>query len=844
MSSKPGFIWLLKMAWRDGKASSGRLFLFVASIILGIAAVVSIQSFSENLKKNISLQSKSLMGADYIIDSDAPINDRVQEIIDSLGGPGASEVSFASMVAFPQNETSKLMDVRGIKGDFPFYGEIESMPADAGRNFQKNNGALVDATVMLQLDLDVGDSLKIGESVLPISGKLNAVPGSTQFFSAIAPPVIIPYEYAENSGLIQTGSRIEYKYYFVAEENTSMEFLDENLDPMLDREDADLDTHTSTSQRMGRRYENFAKFLNLVAFIALLLGCVGISSSVNIYIKEKLASIAVLKCLGASQKQSFLIYLIQIAGIGLIGGILGAAGGVALQQLFPIIIQDLLPVEVEIFLEPQVIFTGIALGTVMSVIFSFYPLLNTFNVSPLRALRVQDAEGISWKKGVFVIMGIFLFIFLFAFWLLDNWLFSFYFVLGVALTFLIISGIAKLFMKFIRKNFPHSWGFESRQSLLNLFRPQNQTMILIVSIGIGTFLISTLYFTRDLLLAQASLEDQGDSPNIILLDVQNSQQEEVASTIQNNNLPVIENIPIVTMRVANINGKSVAEIRKDSTSRIHGWILHHEFRTTYRDDLIASEELEEGEFIGTTTEKEMIPVSVSRDFANNANIALGDEMTFNVQGVMLKTVISSIRLVDWTRMQMNFNIVFPEGVLEEAPQFRVFTTKVANDAQSANLQQDLVQAFPNISVLDLRQIVRVIEDILSKIGWLINFMAFFSIIIGIIVLIGAVRTSKFQRVKESVLLRTIGAKSRQILKIMALEYFFLGILGALSGILLSLISSQLLAWFLFETTFIPSAGPFLILLPGITILVLAIGLTNSLSVIKSPPLKVLRKEAA
>src|SRR5690606_38331992 len=220
----------------------------------------------------------------------------------------------------------------------------------------------------------------------------------------------------------------------------------------------------------------------------------------------------------------------------------------------------------------------------------------------------------------------------------------------------------------------------------------------------------------------------------------------------------------------------------------------------------------------------------------------GDQVTFNVQGVLLNTVIGSIRRVDWSRMQMNFSVVFPKGALEKAPQFTVMATNVPNEDASAQLQQDLVKKFPNVSIIDLRQVLAQIEELLGKISWLINFMAFFSILTGIIVLLGAVRTSKYQRIKESVLLRTLGAKSRQIFKILALEYFFMGMLGAFSGILLSLLGSQLLGWLLFDTPFVPSWIPFLVLLPGIVILVLAIGLSNSIGVIKSPPLEVLRKE--
>ncbi|WP_339612069.1 ABC transporter permease, partial [uncultured Planktosalinus sp.] len=319
-TSKAGLNWLFSMALRDGKASSKRLVLFMASIVLGIAAVVAIQSFGESLKDNIALQSKSLMGADFKIDANQEPNQTVISIMDSLGGANAREINFASMASFSSTKATKLVQVRGIEGGFPFYGEMETIPKEAALTYQKIKGAILDATVMLQLGIKVGDSIKLGDISMPVTGQLKSVPGSNAVFSSVAPTVIIPFELIEKTGLIQMGSRIRYEYYFLADENTNLKLLDEQLEPKLDLENADLDTHTATSQRLGSRFDNFGKFLNLVAFIALLLGCVGIVSAIHIYIKEKLKAVAILKCLGATKRQTFLIFLIQIGVLGLIGG--------------------------------------------------------------------------------------------------------------------------------------------------------------------------------------------------------------------------------------------------------------------------------------------------------------------------------------------------------------------------------------------------------------------------------------------------------------------------------------------------------------------------------------------
>lgn len=841
-NNNTGISWLVKMAWRDGKASFGKLILFVFSITLGVAAVVSVYSFSGILKKNIASQSKSLLGADYLIESDKPVNDKVRAIIDSLGGADAKEINFLSMAAFPGSNGTKLLEVRGVEGGFPFYGELETIPKSAAKDFVQS-GALVDATTMLQLDLKVGDSIKLGAITLPIAGSLENVPGSTSVFGAIAPPVLIPYIYIDATGLVQTGSRIEYKYYFKADENEDLVLLNDQLAPVLDAEEADLDTHISEARRLGRRYENFGKFLNLVGFIALLLGCVGIASGMGIYVQMKLRSIAVLKCLGASKRQSYLIFFIQIAAMGIVGGLLGTTVGYLLQQLFPVLLGDLLPVDVDISMSYQSMVLGVALGLVMSILFALYPLMKTLYVSPLQALRVVGDTRSRPKRATMAVgLGIVLFVLCFSYWLLGNFERSLAFVGGLLAVFLVLTAVARAFMALLKKFFPDSWGFIPRQSLKNLFRPQNQTLVLVLSIGIGTFLISTLYFTKDLLLEKASIEDSANSANMILMDVQSNQVSAISKTITGSGLPVIDQIPIVTMRVEKLNGKHVEEIRKDTTSQVGRWILNHEFRVTYRDTLIGSEKIIEGSWRGTASSNSDIPISVSSDFARMARVSVGDPVAFNVQGRIMDTRVQSIREVDWSRLQPNFSVVFPKGVLENAPQFGVITTRTKTDVGSAKLQQQLVKQFPNVSILDLKRILSLLEEILGKISWVINFMAFFSIFVGIAVLMGAIYSSKHQRVRQGALLRTLGAKGHQILKLIAIEYAILGFLGAFMGVVLAVFGSSLLAWVLFDTAFAPSWIPFAIILPAITLLVFVLGVANSLGIVRNSPLSVLKKE--
>jgi putative ABC transport system permease protein len=233
---------------------------------------------------------------------------------------------------------------------------------------------------------------------------------------------------------------------------------------------------------------------------------------------------------------------------------------------------------------------------------------------------------------------------------------------------------------------------------------------------------------------------------------------------------------------------------------------------------------------------------MEENYARRNGINIGDTITFNVQGVMIPTVVGSFREVDWSRIRTNFLVVFPEGVINDAPQFEVILTKVPSEKVSAKFQQQMVQHYPNVSIIDLGLVLRVLNAIMNKIGFVIRFMAGFSILTGLVVLISSVLISKYQRLQESVLLRTLGASRKQIFAITALEYFFLGALAALTGILLSLAGSWGLAHYLFETSFHPNLLPVLILGIIVCALTVVTGLANSFGIMNKPPLEVLRQE--
>ncbi len=308
-------------------------------------------------------------------------------------------------------------------------------------------------------------------------------------------------------------------------------------------------------------------------------------------------------------------------------------------------------------------------------------------------------------------------------------------------------------------------------------------------------------------------------------------------------LPILQDVPVVTMRLEEIKGYSKKEAEADSTLNLPDWAYNREYRVTYRDSLIASEVVIDGTWTGKLENPgDSVFISMSDGYAENLGVKIGDELLFNVQGALLKTYVGSLRTIDWNRVQTNFLVIFPEGVLEQAPQFHVLITRVENNELSARYQQAIVRNYPNVSVIDLQLILSTLDDILGKVSFVIRFMALLSIATGILVLVSSVVISKFQRIQEGVLLRTMGASRRQVLTIAGLEYFFLGIFASSSGILLSLAGSWALSYFLFESAFRPVWLPLLAIVAAITLLTMFIGVINSREVVSNPPLEVLRRE--
>lgn len=836
--------FILKTAWRDSRKNRGRLFLFISSIMLGIAALVAINAFNYNVKRDIDAQAATLLGADLESSTRSAFSTELRDSITALPGEVSGVRELLSMAYFPRLEESVFVNIKGVTGGFPFYGKLKTAPENAPALFKASEGALISQSLIDQYDLRIGDSITLGKKTMLVIGELQSDFGAAMA-AGFAPTVYVSGDMLNATDLIQPGSLVTTKYYSKFPEGFDVEAWKTRKEREFRTGGVRLETVADRKESLKAAFSGLNHFLNLVALVSLLLGCLGVASSVLIYVRSKIASIAVFRCMGMKGVHAFFIYFIQIVGLGLIASIIGAALGSGIQVLLPMMLEDFLPVDINMTVSWRAIFEGLICGFLMTTLFAMIPLVGVRNISPLRTLRASYSDDEMrrdpWRITLYVAIGLFLFIFL-AF-LTDNLLTALYFTLGLAASFALLYGVSRGVIYLVKRYFPRKWNFVFRQGLSNLFRPNNQTQTLLVSIGLGTAVLTTLFITQGLILSNIDSMDAGNQPNMIIFGIEQGQEAGVKAMLEGKDMPILQDVPVVTMKLESWNGRTKKEWLADTTSGVESWAANREKRVTYRSELDETEQLLEGDFIGThDPSSDSVFISLEKDFADALKVGLGDELIFNIQGVRQKTYVSSFREIDFDNFSARFFIVFPTGVLEEAPRFQVMVTKSPSPRTTGEFRNQVVQSYPNVSVVDLGMVLKTVGDILNKVSYVIQFMALFSLLTGIIVLLSSLLLSRLQRVKESVLLRTLGASRQQLYRIITTEYVLLGALSAATGIVIALIGSYLVAKFQLEMDFAVPWLKLVLIFFLVTAFVVAIGLYNSRDVISKSPLTVLRRE--
>ncbi|MBW3571371.1 MAG: FtsX-like permease family protein, partial [Gemmatimonadetes bacterium] len=704
-------------------------------------------------------------------------------------------------------------------------------------------------------------------------GPLEKAPGAVGIGSLVAPRVYIPARHARETQLIRFGSRADYEAY-ARMPAAEAERLVADRRAALRAERVGMSTAREQQADLDRALRRLGSFLSLVGTFALLLGGIGVASAMGAYIAQKRDTVATLRCLGATARQVVFIYLLQAGVMGLFGAALGTVIGLAVQWVLPRLLADLLPVEVATSLSLPGVLTGVGVGVWIAVAFALLPLIATRRISPLQAIRRRVEPDVARRRDRWVIGGwallaasIVALVFLQAGEARTGIGFS----AGIAVTLFALWLAAWLVTMAARRAPARALGYTARQGIANLHRPGNQTRVVVLALGFGVFLLAVVYLVQSNLLRPLRV-DAGSQGNLLLFDVQQDQEAGVRQILAGGGTEVLQRAPIVPMRIHSINGVPATRLAAErgeggaeegaggggdrrgqrgsgppgDGDAPEGWAVRREYRSTYRDTLVDSETLLRGRMwrpgAGAAVGGGPAEVSMDVAVAEDLKVDVGDQITWDVQGVRIPTRITSIREVDWQRLEPNFFAVFPAEVLRGAPQTWVMLARASDAPARAAAQRDVVRRYSNVAVLDLTAIQAALDDVLGRVAAVIRFLAAFSVATGFVVLLGAVLAGRLQRIRESVLLRTLGATRRQVARVLLAEYLALGLLASLAGILLAVAAGWALARWLFEVEYAVPVLPLLGLGLGVTALSAVVGLLASREVFRHTPLEALREE--
>jgi putative ABC transport system permease protein len=855
--------FILNLTVREIRSSWRRLLFFFICISIGVGSIVALRSLIQNLNRAVAGEARNLMTADLEISSNNKFSAAELQAIERVTSnsnliEARDETIQTNIMARPSNAANQgliMLELKGIDSDFPLVGDFrlsDGKPFEY--SFLQNNGAVAAPLLLERLGLKIGDSIRIGTLDFQIRGTFDTEPGDSVGFK-LGPRVFIERKAFDEAGLTGFGTRNRRKILFRTPDNP------ENLLRELRRELKQINSialvrsYKESQEDITNGFERAENFLSLTGLVVLVLGGIGIWNVTRVFIEQKKKTIAILKCLGGSGRQVISSYLLQVLSLGLFGSIFG----VLLAQLAMWIVErnfsDALPANLSYKLQFSAVWQGILLGLLVSALFSALPLLQIRNIKPKLLLRDDVLENLPnlqttfwqkiqfWKNGdslSFLLSGLVcLGLLLVAVWQAGSWLIGIYFLLGLSVTAALLYFIAALLIRFLGI-FRRSKSFALRHSIHSLSRPGNQTRVVLLAVGLGVFVVLAVQSLQANLLREFDLTRGNSLPSLFLIDIRPAQGDGIRQIIEQKTAEKIEFIPTVRGRIAAIDGKTPDFENREV--RVQRGQIGREYVLTYRPNLIGNERIIAGKFWDVTPSSEP-EVSVDEDLRGLMGLDVGSTMTFDIYGQRLDAKVTSIREMDVRNPRSTFLILFRPGVLEDAPQTLICPVMTQFDAQTrAVLQRQIVDKYPNVSAIDTTDAITSVKKVLSNLTLAVSFIGLFVFFSGVLILLGSVALTKFQRIYENAVLKTLGAKRGLLTAILLTEYGILGLIAGVVGTLTALGLSYTVSRFVLKINWQFDFG---LMTTGIlftVLLVMIIGAAASLDVLLRKPLQTLRSQ--
>lgn len=853
-------MFVLRMAARETRASWRRLLFFFLCVAVGVAAIIALRSVIQNVRTQLATESKALTGADIVLSSNRAWTPEQRERVDRLvSGTAVRErmavVETATMIR-PESDAvkvAKMVELQGVEAGYPFYGTLALDGITYDHALLRNHGILVRPDVLSQLGVSVGSQVRIGDATFTIRGVIVSEPGRNVGFFSLGPRVLIDLAELESTKLLSFGSRASFRE-LLRVDDADLPSVEARMRSEFASDVVNIRSSRGRDDRIGEDMARAENYLSLVGFVVVVLGGIGVWSVTRVFVQQKLRSVAVLKCLGASGGQMLAVYLTQMSLLALAGCALGVVMAAVGLRLIPPDAAGGMVASARTVTASAVL-QGFAVGALVSVLFALVPLLEVRSVKPLLLLR-EDAEVYpaapststststsaparasrlyaSWPS---VVVGVGLMAV--AAWQAGSMQIGLMLCAGFVVVSAVLHLAGSLLVKAVAPLASAKW-FALRHAVLSFNRPGNQTRIVLLAVGLGSFFIVGVHLLQNGLLSELSLRLRDDGPDMFLMDVQRDQLEGVRSALQETGATDAKFLPVLRARVVGVEGR---EVRLENFQDVRGrGGLAREYTVTYRAATEPNEEVVDGTFWDAAPSATP-EVSIEQSIEERFEIHVGDLMRFDVLGRPIEARVTSVRKVDWADSRNGgFMFVFRPGGLDAAPHSYLATLRApADGARRAAVQRTLVDRFPNVSAIDVREVARTLQSIVANVALAISMVGAVALLSGVLILIGSVAMTKVQRLYESALFKTLGAPTSTIAAMVALEYATLGALAGTVGAL----SGQVLSWamsrYVLDIPWTPAWGLVATGIAATGALVGTIGVMASLDVLRRKPLSILR----
>lgn len=856
--------WALALA--ETRRSRGRLLFCVLSVALGVFALTSVRSISCSVHRNLDGQARQSMGADLQLSSNQPLNSEeaasLGQSLRELGARSVNSTRFYSMLSRvdadnggPERAT-QLVRVRAVGDEFPLYGTIETEPPGLFENWSDEPQVIVDARILLALELRVGDAVRLGELTAVVAGQFHNSAGSPAADFSLAPYLYLHERHLPATELLQTGSRVNYERLFALPSGENPKGWVAAHAEQAEAARIRVNTAEESVSRLGRFLDRLSRFLTLVATCTLLLAAIGIGSALRALMQEKLVHAAILRCIGVTPRGVFVIYGCLALGVAGLGSLLGAGVGAVAPWLFEDALraaaQGYLPDNLHLKPSLSAAWQGVAAGALATLTFSLLPLWRTAAVTPLYVLR-RLPEGVAPRARQRAVIGGTLAVGAGVGLLLvmaerDTARLTLAIAAGLGVAAMALWGTSVILVRVARWLATRTASYAVRQGIANLHRPGNQTASVVVALGLAVLLLCTLLIAERSMQESIAVDKREDLPNLFIVDVQQEQLPETQQLLQEHGATQVSLSPMISTRISAINGKPVDTRRLEQESaqgpeaqqsRVRR-LRTREFFATYREHPVASESVTRGRFWQGRPERQ--EASLDENFAQSLGVDLGDTLTLNIQGLPLMVVVTSFREIRWQQIRPNSRILLSPGEIEQAPKMYVGSARVEGTTARLTIARDLVARFPNLSVVDVTEMAKTITAIIERVSAVSRVLGLLAVVVGSVILVGAVASGRHARQREMMLLKVLGANQRTLRRILLTEHLVLAGLAALSGWLLAEVLNRW-AW---PTLFqVPARVPYLALgtLVGATVVLNAVlGLWIGRTVGARAPLELLRED--